>query len=304
MTAKQPDFTHSSDSRRREAPLAGRVVAVTGAASGIGRALSLDCAARGARLALADIDGAALAEVRSELQARGTSAADVFTFELDVRERSHVFAWAAEVEARLGPAQTLVNAAGVALHCPLDETTFEDFEWVMATNFWGTVHSSQAFLPQLKRAASAHVVNVSSVFGLFAFPASGAYVASKFAVRGFTEALSLEMSLTHPNVSVTSVHPGGIRTPLVRRGRVRGRGPLARTAEQVALAFDRDVARTSPEACAAHIVRVIDVPRRRLLIGGDALLIDGLVRLFPSFYQPLLAWILRRGREPSPSEGR
>jgi len=294
MKRNQPisgDSVHSGD---REAALAGRVVAITGAASGIGRALAIDCGLQGATLALADLGEAELTTLEAELAALGVPPAAVSARQVDVRVRAQVADWADSVAGQFGHASVLVNAAGVALHCPLDETTEEDFDWVMQTNFWGVVHATQAFLPQFQLAGRGHVINVSSVFGLAASPLSGAYAASKFAVRGFTEALSIELSVTHPEVHVTCVHPGGIKTPLVRRGRVRGKGRLARSPEAVATAFDRHLARTSAAVCARSIARVMLRPRSRLLVGADAYLIDWVVRLFPSFYQRLLAWGLRR----------
>ena len=294
MTAKLPDSSQPERTSRREASLADRVVAITGAASGIGRELALDCARRGARLALSDVSPEGLASVRAEIEALGAGRHLPFVHELDVRDRQQVFAWAASVEESLGPVHTLVNVAGVALHCPVDETTPEDFEWVMATNFWGTVHVTQAFLPQLQRRGGGHVINVSSAFGLVAFPATGAYVASKFAVRGFTETLALELSLTHPSIIVTCVHPGGVETPLVRRARVRGNGPLSSSPDRITLAFERDLARTSAAACAERIAAAMQRRDRRLIIGADAHLLDWLVRLFPSFHQRLLTWLLRR----------
>lgn len=294
MTPQLPDSSQLERNAHREAPLAGRLVAITGAGSGIGRALALECSRRGARLALCDVSQEGLASVQAEIEALDVDLPPPLLHELDVRDRQRVSTWAAEVEEKLGPVHAIVNVAGVALHCPLDETTPEDFEWVMATNFWGTVHATQAFLPQLKRQGRGHVINVSSAFGLVAFPASGAYVASKFAVRGFTETLALELALTHPAIVVTSVHPGGVGTPLLRRARVRGSGPLSSSPDRVALAFERDLARTSAGVCAKCIADAMQKSNRRLIIGLDARLLDWLVRLFPSFHQRLLAWFLRR----------
>jgi len=291
MKPIQPDFSRKGGSR--EAPLAGWVVAITGAASGIGRAVALECRARGAHVALADIDGEAIARLSVELEQTTVPGALVLARRVDVRDRPALQAFAEEVEAALGPTSAIVNAAGVSLHCPLDETTPEDFDWVMATNFWGAVHGTQAFLPRLQERGRGHVINVSSAFGLAGFPASGAYVASKFALRGFTETLSIELSLTHPSIRVTTVHPGGVDTPLVQSGRVRGHGPLSRTPDEVVTAFERHLARTSPEACARDIVRLLLRPRSRLLVGADARVIDWAVRLFPSFYQRLVAHLAR-----------
>lgn len=299
MQPKNADFSPSAADGGREATLAGQVVVITGAASGIGRAVALACGRRGAHLALADLSPE-LETLRAELEGLGVPPPHVLTRVLDVTVREQVFAWAADVATHLGPATAIVNAAGVTLHCPLDETTSADFEWVMQTNFWGTVHGTQAFLPQLVQQGRGHIVNLSSVFGLLGFPATGAYVASKFAVRGFTETLSLELALTSPGIVVTCVHPGGIKTDLVRRGRTRGLGPLARNHDEVAESFDRTLARTTAEACAEEIALCLLRKRRRLLVGLDAHLIDTVVRLFPSSYQSLLAWLFRRSqRKPA-----
>lgn len=294
MKATPPIPGNSAHFGGREATLAQRVVAITGAASGIGRAVAIDCARRGATLALADIAETGLVTVQEELAALGVPAARISIRAVDVRDRQQVVDWALAVVRDFGQAGILVNAAGVALHCPLDETTEEDFDWVMQTNFWGVVHATQAFLPHFQASGRGHVINVCSVFGLAAAPSSGAYAASKFAVRGFSEALAIELSVTHPGVCVTCVHPGGIKTPLVRHGRVRGHGTLARTPDAVSAAFDAQLARTSPAVCAARIVGVMLRPRSRLLVGADAYLIDWVVRLFPSFYQRLVGWFLRR----------
>jgi NAD(P)-dependent dehydrogenase (short-subunit alcohol dehydrogenase family) len=294
MKRNQPISGYSVHAGDREAALAGRVVAITGAASGIGRALAIDCGLQGATLSLVDLAEAELTILKADLVALGIAPAAVSARQVDVRDRAQVTAWADSVAHDFGPASVLVNTAGVALHCPLDETTEEDFDWVMRTNFWGVVHATQAFLPHFQQAGRGHVINVSSVFGLAASPLSGAYAASKFAVRGFTEALAIELSVTHPRIHVTCVHPGGIKTPLVRRGRVRGQGRLARRPEEATAAFERHLARTSAAVCARRIARVMLRPRSRLLVGADAYLIDWVVRLFPSFYQRLLAWGLRR----------
>jgi NAD(P)-dependent dehydrogenase (short-subunit alcohol dehydrogenase family) len=285
-----------SPRRERGSALAGRVVAIAGAASGIGRALALTCARRGATLALADVAVEELATLEAELGALAVPPQRYQTSRVDVSVREQVEDWATEVTSRFGGADVVVNCAGVSLHCPLDETSPEDFHWVMAINFWGVVHGSQAFLPQLAQRQRGHLINVSSVFGLGAFPCTGAYAASKFAVRGFTETLAIELSLTHPSICVTCVHPGGIKTPLVRRGRVRGAGRLASTPEEAAAGFERELARMSAADCAEHIAQVMLRPRTRLLIGTDARLIDLGVRLFPSFYKRALGWLIERAR--------
>jgi short-subunit dehydrogenase len=189
----------------------------------------------------------------------------------------------------------VVNNAGVALSALVDEMTYEDLEWLMNINFWGVVHGTKAFLPHLKRTGDGHLVNVSSVFGIIGVPTQSAYNAAKFAVRGFTEALREELDLEPCGVSCTSVHPGGIRTNIARSGRVGGLGALARSREEQSAEFER-LARTTPETAAETIVAGIRHDRRRVLIGTDAHLIDGMQRLLPTGYQRLIAALVRRQR--------
>ncbi|MBK7395793.1 MAG: SDR family oxidoreductase [Myxococcales bacterium] len=254
-----------------------RVVAITGAASGIGRALAVDLARRGASLALSDVDEVGLAET-----ARLASGPRVTTRRLDVADRTAVFAWAEEVAHEHGRVHVIVNNAGVALSATLANTPIADFEWLMGINFWGVVHGTQAFLPHLLRAEEGHVVNLSSVFGLIAVPSQGAYNASKFAVRGFTEALRQELADT--KVRVTCVHPGGVRTNIARRGRIlEDEQGQALTAEAAARDFEK-VARTSPEDAAAEILAAMQAGAPRALVGLDAKIIDRMARLLPDSY--------------------
>ncbi len=270
--------------------LKGKTVVITGAASGIGRALSLDCASRGAKLALADVDEACLQSTASEARARG---ADVVETQLDVADRAAIYLWAADVEKRLGGADVLINNAGVSLSHSIEKMSDEDFEWLFNINFWGVVNGCKAFLPQLRARPEAHVVNLSSVYGLIAVPTQAAYNASKFAVRGYTEALRQELSET--NVRVTCVHPGGIKTDIVRRGRhYEDIAGGATDVERSAANFER-AARTSPEAAAGAIVRAILRNQPRLLIGADARVIDVLARLLPASYDPVVTFIARLG---------
>ncbi len=267
-----------------------RVVAITGAASGIGRALAIDLARRGASLALSDLDEVGLAET-----ARLASGPRVTTRRLDVADRAAVFAWAEEVAREHGRVHAIVNNAGVALSATLANTPIADFEWLMGINFWGVVHGTQAFLPHLLRAEEGHVVNLSSVFGLIAVPSQGAYNASKFAVRGFTEALRQELADTA--VRVTCVHPGGVRTNIARRGRVleddQGQ-PL--TAEAAARDFEK-VARSSPEEAAAEIVAAMQAGAPRALVGLDAKIIDRLARLLPDSYDRVVRAVATRTKK-------
>ncbi len=268
--------------------LANKVVAITGAGSGIGRALAVRCAGLGARLALSDVNEASLDEAVARCRAVG---AEVHRERVDVGRRDEIYAWAAEVERSLGPAEVIVNNAGVSLSQTVADMRDEDFAWLMDINFWGVVHGTRAFLPQLRSRAEGHVVNVSSVFGIIAVPTQSAYNASKFAVRGFTEALRMELGRT--SVRVTCVHPGGIETNIVTNGR-HYRDPTMRAVDpsELARAFKR-VARTSPEEAARQICGAILAERPRLLIGRDAFVIDKLQRLLPDAYDRLVGSAMR-----------
>ena len=268
--------------------LSNKMVAITGAGSGIGRALAIHCADLGASLAISDVNDAALAETASMARAKQPR---VHTAHVDVGQRDAIYAWADQVKREAGEVDVIVNNAGVSLSQTILQMRDEDFFWLMNINFWGVVHGTRAFLPQLMTRPEAHVVNISSVFGLIAVPTQGAYNASKFAVRGFTEALRQELAAT--NVRVTSVHPGGIKTNIVKNGRhfqdVRGNAD----AEAVAREFER-VARTTPEEAARRIVHAILREKPRLLIGLDAVLIDRMQRLLPASYDGLIAKAVSR----------
>ena len=271
--------------------LAGRVAAVTGAASGIGRALALALAREGARLAISDVDEAGLAATERAVAAAG---ARVAAARVDVAEREAVHAWADAVAREFGAVHLIANNAGVALRATLSEATYEELEWVWRIDFWGVVHGTKAFLPHLRRAGEGHVVNVSSVFGLVAVPGQGAYNAAKFAVRGFTECLRQELELEGAPIGVTCVHPGGVRTRIVELARVGERATTALSPEQAAAEFAR-FARTSPEAAAEAILRGVRRNARRVLIGADARRIDRMQRWLPARYQALVVRAARRG---------
>jgi NADP-dependent 3-hydroxy acid dehydrogenase YdfG len=273
--------------------LSNKIVAITGAGSGIGRALAVRCAELGAVPAISDVNDAALAETASLVRPKQPR---VHTAHVDVGQRDAIYAWADQLKSEVGEVDVLVNNAGVSLSQTIAQMRDEDFFWLMNINFWGVVHGTRAFLPQLMTRPEAHVVNLSSVFGLIAVPTQAAYNASKFAVRGFTEALRQELAAT--NVRVTSVHPGGIKTNIVRNGRhfqdVRGNADAAAVARE----FER-VARTSPEEAARQIVEAILRRKPRLLIGLDAVLIDRMQRLMPASYDGLIAKAV--SRRPSPN---
>jgi len=266
--------------------LAGKVAVITGAGSGIGRALAQLLAREGCDLALADINSDTLHSTAAELRQQG---AKVSCHTLDVADRAATYAFADDVLAQHGSAYLIINNAGVAVSQSIAELSFSDFEWIMGINFWGVVHGTQAFLPHLLQNNAGHIVNISSIFGIISLPSQGAYNASKFAVRGFTEALRQE--LCNSQVQACCVHPGGIKTNIARAARfyrgIDGQQDAARAAAK----FDK-FARTTPEQAALAILAGIKAKRPRILIGKDAHLIDWIQRLFPAAYPKLLARLL------------
>jgi short-subunit dehydrogenase len=269
----------------------GRVAAITGAGSGIGRALAVDLARRGAHLALADIDPVGLAETVARCEG---SPVKVTAHHVDVADRAAVEAWADEVVEAHGAVHLVVNNAGVAVASTVEATAYHDLEWLMAINFWGVVHGTKAFLPHLKAAGQGHIVNVSSVFGLVSVPSQSAYNASKFAVRGFTDALRMELEVERSGVSCTTVHPGGIKTNIARNARMDDSiVALAGSAEAARAEFDK-LAMTSPEKAARQILVAVQRNRRRALIGPDAKALDLASRLPARLYQRVLVLGARR----------
>jgi NAD(P)-dependent dehydrogenase (short-subunit alcohol dehydrogenase family) len=269
--------------------LSSGVAAVTGAGSGIGRALAQQLAAAGSALALADIDEAGLEQTAQSIVKK---SALITTHVVDVAKEESVKNFASDVRERHGRVSLLINNAGVALLGDFQEVSLEDFRWLMEINFWGTVYGVKYFLPLLKREPRAHIVNLSSVFGIIAPAGQAAYSASKFAVRGFTEALRHE--LEGSNIGVSCVHPGGIRTPIARHARLGAATPAAKREESIAR-FER-LARTPPEKAAGVILRGVERRSSRILIGADAYVIDTLQRLRPATYWRSLA---RKLEDPS-----
>lgn len=271
----------------------GRIAAITGAGSGIGRALALDLAGRGAHLALADIDEVGLAETVALCEGHSVK---VTSQRLDVADRAAVYAWADQVVADHGAVHLVFNNAGVALGATIEAMSYEDFEWLMHINFWGVVYGTKAFLPHLQSAAAGHIVNLSSVFGLISVPSQSAYNAAKFAVRGFTDALRMELETAGSSVSCTTVHPGGIKTNIARNARMDDSVvALAGSADKARAEFDR-VAMTTPEKAARQILAAVQQNRRRALIGPDAKVIDLLSRLPAGLYQRVLVLGAKRRR--------
>lgn len=263
----------------RTLDLAGKVVVLTGAASGIGRATAVLLAGRGSHLALADRDRDGLMALAAEL-ATSHPALVVSTHVLDVGEPASIAALPAAVEARHGRVDVLINNAGVTTLGSFDQLALEDIAWLMDINFWGVVRMTKAFLPLLRRQWNGQIVNLSSLFGLIAPPWQTAYCASKYAVKGFSE--SLRHELEGSGIGVTVVHPGGIRTAVARNARVPA-GISPDSAARALKGFERAFI-TSPETAAARIVRAIERREKRVLIGRDARLFDLAVRLLPVGY--------------------
>ena len=270
-----------------------KVAAITGAASGMGRTLAVELARRGCHLALSDVNESDLAETARLCGARGVK---VTTARIDVSDRAALFAWADQVVLDHGKVNLVFNNAGVALGAFLETVKPSDFEWIMGINFWGVVWGTQAFLPHLKQAGEGHIVNTSSLFGLLATPTQGTYNASKFAVRGFTEALRQELDLADCGVSATSVHPGGIRTNIARAGRIDGslRAFSGSDSEIARARFDKMLDGTSAESAARQILRAVEQNKRRALIGLDAKFLDVFVRVLGSWYQPFSVNMARK----------
>lgn len=269
-----------------------KVAAITGAGSGIGRQLALQLAERGCHLALADIDADGLEETATAARSKGVR---VMTTRLDVADRDAVYTWAEETVDYHGKVNLVFNNAGVAVGSTLEGVSYEDFEWIMGINFWGVVYGSKAFLPHLRASGEGHVVNISSVFGLISMPGQGSYNATKFAVRGFTEALRQELELTRAPVSATSVHPGGIKTNIAKASRVSESivGVLAKDTETARADFDKMFI-TTAERAAKTILRGVERNQRRVLVGPDARVIDSLARLFPATYPDVIGFLMRR----------
>ncbi|MGJ5151677.1 MULTISPECIES: SDR family NAD(P)-dependent oxidoreductase [unclassified Bradyrhizobium] len=263
----------------------GASAAVTGAASGIGRALAQELAARGCDLALADRDEAGLASLAAELTASGRK---VTTHRLDVSDVAAVTQFAVDATRAHPGLNIVVNNAGVALFGSFAEIDQAEMEWLFNINFWGVVHGTRAFLPHLSRQREAHVVNLSSIFGIIAPPGQSAYAAAKFAVRGFSESLRHELTAAGSPVRLSVVHPGGIATAIARNARA-GQGMTDNARRVQAIERFERLARTSPRDAASRIIEGIERNEPRILIGGDARFMDLLQRFMPATYWRVMA---------------
>jgi NAD(P)-dependent dehydrogenase (short-subunit alcohol dehydrogenase family) len=264
-----------------------KVAAITGAGSGIGRALAYGLARQGCQLALSDVNGEGLAETAAQARKLGVKVSETL---VNVADREAVHAWAEQVVADFGRVNAIFNNAGVAQGGTVEGNDYADYEWIMAINFWGVVHGTKAFLPHIKASGSGHIVNVSSVFGLFAQPGMSAYNATKFAVRGFTESLRQELDMAACGVSASCVHPGGIKTNIAKTARMNDSlsKVTGQDAEQARTQFNDQLLRTTPEKAAQVIINGVLGNKRRILIGPDAYALDGMQRLWPAFYQRLV----------------
>ncbi|MFM1723721.1 SDR family NAD(P)-dependent oxidoreductase [Rhodococcus sp. PAM 2766] len=266
---------------------AGKVCVITGAGSGIGRALALNLAGQGAKLALSDMDSVGLAETVRQVEALG---ADVKSDHLDVTQREAVLSYADAVVAHFGKVNQVYNNAGIAFHGEVERSEFKDIERIMDVDFWGVVNGTKAFLPHIIASGDGHIVNVSSLFGLLSIPGQSAYNAAKFAVRGFTESLRQEMLIAKHPVKVTCVHPGGIKTAIARNA------TMPDGDDQVTFAqfFDKRLARTTPEDAAKTIANGVRKGKPRVLIGADAKFLDAWVRIVGPSYQRVVAIVTSR----------
>ncbi len=262
------------------------VAVVTGAASGIGRALAVRLSQAGAQLALADVNEAELQATAQLVQTKCT------THRVDVSEEPRMQEFVQEVVAAHGRANLVINNAGVALYGTVEELSTADIAWLMGVNFWGVVYGTKYFLPVLQQQPMAHLVNISSIFGIIGFPGQSAYNASKFAVRGFTEAMRHE--LEGSSVRISCVHPGGIKTNIARSARVGANAQSVQVPVEVAH-FDK-LSPTTAEQAAERIVRGIERNEPRILVGSDAGMMERVQRLFPVKYwrllRPLMEWQL------------
>jgi NAD(P)-dependent dehydrogenase (short-subunit alcohol dehydrogenase family) len=263
----------------------GRTAVITGAGSGIGRALALELARVGACLALSDVNKEGLDHTVERCRTRG---ADARGYVLDVSDRDAVFAHADEVVRDFGGVALVINNAGVAMSGRVQDTSYDDFRWLMDIDFYGVLHGTQAFLPHLIASGDGYLVNISSVFGLIAVPKQAPYNAAKFAVRGLTEAVRLEMAVENKPVTVSCVHPGGIRTNIARSAR-----SAPEHKDELSATFDK-IAFTSPDRAARVILKGAVKGKPRILVGADAYGIGLMARALGGRYLPLVASATKR----------
>lgn len=290
------------------------VAAITGAGSGMGRALALHLATMGCHVALADINEEQLAQTQELLVGYDV---EVTTTVLDVADKTAVDAWADSVMAAHGKVNFIFNNAGIAMYSTVEGSSIDELEWVMDINFWGVVYGTKAFLPLIKNSVkqsatnanavfsednkaleNGHIINISSLFGLIAQPSQSAYNASKFAVRGFTESLRQELDIQRCGVSATCIHPGGIKTNIANNA--RGNDSLSalgmRTGSKAIENFNKFL-RFDANDAALIILQAAASGQRRCLIGNDAKMMDVVQRIFPAYYSTVLYRISKLSRQ-------
>ena len=257
---------------------ADKVCAITGAGSGIGRALAVELDRRGARVAVSDVDGPGLEQTAALL------AGDPHRASVDVSDRTAVEAWAAEVAAHHGRVHQIFNNAGISAGHTVQEIGYPELERTIAVNLWGVIHGTKAFLPHLIASGDGHVVNISSLNGYFAQPALSAYVTTKFAVRGFTETLRAEMILARSPVKVSVVHPGGVKTQIASNAlrSAEALGLVVTAEDRARIAFyNEKLLRMDPARAARIIADGVERGRPRIRVGNDAVALDLLTRIGP-----------------------
>src|SRR5690349_9918384 len=260
-----------------------KVVVITGAGSGMGREMALKAAREGALLAISDWNAEGLAETVDLVKGIG---AEVRSDVIDVSDRAAMAAWATAVVEQFGRVNMVVNNAGVTVTGDFEEMSYEDFDWIVGVNFTGVINGTKEFLPHLIASGDGALVNISSLFGLVSMPGQTAYNATKYAVRGFTEALREEMLINKHPVSVTCVHPGGIKTGIARNGRKTASENAAKIDEL----FEKRLARMTAEKAAKIILDGAKAKQARVLVGMDAHIIHNLAKFAGSRYQDVVAW--------------
>ncbi len=263
--------------------LDNKVVVITGAGSGMGREMALIAARQGALLAVSDWNEQGLAETVDLLKAAG--ARELRSDVVDVSDRAAVAALAQAVVDQFGRVNMVVNNAGVTVTGDFEEMSYADFDWIVGVNFMGVVNGTKEFLPHLIASGDAALVNISSLFGLISMPGQTAYNATKYAVRGFSEALREEMLINGHAVSVTCVHPGGIKTGIARNGRKTA----SQDAESIDSFFEKKLARMTAERAAQIIIKGALAGKARVLVGIDAHALHHFAKLTGSRYQDVVA---------------
>ncbi|ARU88686.1 SDR family oxidoreductase [Pseudomonas sp. M30-35] len=271
-----------------------KVAAITGAGSGIGRALAFGLARQGCALALSDVNAQGLAETAEQARRLGVKVEHTV---VDVTDREAMHAWANDVVAAFGQVNAIFNNAGVAQSGTVEGNEYTDYEWVMNINFWGVVNGTKAFLPHLKDSGAGHIINLSSIFGIFSQPGMSSYNASKFAVRGFTESLRQELDMANCGVSASCVHPGGIKTNIANTARMNSsmQAMTGQDNEQARQQFNDLLMLTTAEHAAKVIIKGALANKRRILIGGDAYAMDLMQRLMPALYQRVVTAVMKLG---------